>query len=225
MQRRIQRIVLSAVFILAGADAYTEAPGYAKIDSTVKVYHWNAKKRVWVVGQAIKRITRTLDREGRPVEEILAGGKNDVLEKTVYRYAPGKRTASVFGPDGTPRRTVTVEREGDRETETAVLPGGEVLYVYRKKYSRAGRLTETRQEGPGGRLVFLKTYSYDDRGDLAAVSVNNPDGRLAFFIEYKYLKYDAHGAWTARAEYYTYGDVRRRPHEIVYRSFVKRNEE
>ncbi|MBN2353193.1 MAG: hypothetical protein JXD23_11530 [Spirochaetales bacterium] len=224
MNRRIDRAIFIGFAFLACAGAYAEASGRGKIVSTVKVYHWNAKKRVWGVGQTIKRITLTFDREGRPAEEVLAGGKGDVLEKTVYRYGKGKRILSVFGPEGTLRRTVTLEREGDLETETAVLPDGGVLFVNQKKYSRSGRLEETRQGGADGRLVFRKTYAYDDAGNLESISVRNPDGGLAFFIEYKYLKFNARGEWTARAEYYTYGDVRRRPHEAVYRTFEERDE-
>lgn len=221
MTSSLRRGIALGIILFACGPLHAESTGVGKIVSQVKVYTWNAKKGVWAEGQTIKRVTRTLDREGRPADETLAGGANDLLEKSTYVYNGDVQIVSVYGPDGKLRRTVRVERAGDLETETAVRSDGDILFVNQKKYSRAGLLAETRAGGRNGRLIFRKTYDYDRAGNLTAVAVHNPDDSLAFTIEYEYVKFDARGNWVIRSEFYTYGDVFRRPHEIVYRTFLR----
>jgi hypothetical protein len=197
-----------------------QADGPERIVSEIKVYTWNAKKGAWIEGQMIKIITETLDATGRRLTEELADDKGSLLEKARSDYR-GRSQVTIFtGPDNVVRRTVTSERVGDTETETVVLPDGSMLSVIQKKYDAAGRLKETRQGGADGNLVFVKTHIYDKNGNLSTIDVDNPDGTTAFTIDYRYLSFDTRGRWLARAEYYTYADVKRRPHEIVYRHWV-----
>jgi hypothetical protein len=224
MRRLLKCGVFFSIALSTMVGLQAQDPDVVSIVSEVKVFTWNAKKGAWAEGQVIKIIAQSFDKSGRQTGEDLADAKRALLERAAYVYGKQGVTVSYFGPDKGLRRTVTYERSGELETETAVLPDGRLLYVNQNTYDGRGLLKEVRQGGPDGSLVYLKTYEYDSKGNLASVKVCNPDGSRAFVIEYAYRKFDERGVWIARAEYYTYGDVRRRPHEIVYRKLARRNE-
>jgi hypothetical protein len=188
-----------------------------KIVYEVKVFTWSFEKNVWYEDRTIKRITELYDEKGRIISEQLADGRDAVMEKTLYVYEGKLIKKTTCNPENKISRISVVSRKGNTLTETVTLPDGKLLFQFVTLKDDSGRIVEIKHFDRNKALVFKKVYGYDKKGNLASIKNLNPDGSPAVLISYQYSKFDDRGNWLAREEYFSYADVRYRPHEIVYR--------
>ncbi|HEQ72526.1 MAG TPA: hypothetical protein ENN69_08555 [Spirochaetia bacterium] len=209
-------ILLAAPFAPLAAETDTRIG--RKVVDEIKVYSWDSGTRVWHEGPVIKKRIFYFSASGRLAREEITDGQGALLEKTDYAYEGTTVRKTVRDPQGNVIRRSRVERDGALETETVISPGGEILFTFVIELTTDGRIKEKRRFLESGELLFLHVFLYDERGLLSAVEVRNPDGSVAVRISYRYPRVDQNGSWRTREEYYSYGDVGLRPHEVVYRT-------
>jgi hypothetical protein len=208
---------LALVWCIFAAEAETPARSPQKVTLETKVFTWSFAKQEWSEGQLIKVLVQQFGKDGALASEELFDGKNSLLEKTIYAYEAGVTIKSIFDASGKPIRSSTVTVKGDTETEIVRRMDGSVFQQYVTKRDQAGKILQVSHLDADNKLVFRREYVYDTRGLLAYIRVFNPDGPLAVEIKYEYKAFDESNNWTKREEYYSYGDVHNRPHEIVFR--------
>lgn len=185
----------------------------------VKVYAWNFEEGFWYENQVIKKITETYGADGNLTVEELADAKGNLLEKTVYAYEGALAKKTTYNARKEITRTAVIARKGNIFTETVMSPEGAVLFYQVWTKNDDGSVREMEYRDSKNRLVYRRVFTYDKNGNLAQIVNLNPDGSAAVVIRYEYESFDTSGVWTARSEYFSYADVRNRPHEIVYRTF------
>lgn len=189
-----------------------------KISYQVKVYTWSFEEGYWYEDLLIKQITEQYGVDGRLSSEALADGKGIVLEKTVYAYEGDTiRKTTTNSQDRISRHAVVVKK-GNVETETVTSPEGMVIFSFKTTRTESGNIATVEYINSRDQLVYRRDYEYDRDGNLIRISNTNPDGSTAVVISYRYESFDDEGRWISRSEYFSYGDVRNRPHEIVYRT-------
>jgi len=216
----MKRVLLFACMLAwICVSALAEAPvrNCSKITCETHVFTWSFKEQEWSKGQLIKVLVQQFSKDNKLVSEELSDGKNGILEKIIYSYGPEGTIKSFFNAGNKLIRTSAITLKGDTETEIVKRIDGSIFQQYVTKKDNSGKILQISHMDAAGKLVFRKDHVYDSRGFLTYIRLFNPDNTLAVEIRYEYKKFDTDGNWLVREEYYAYGDVGNRPHEIVTR--------
>ena len=203
------------IFPVTGGGYPLQSPA-RQVLSEVRTYNWTSAKG-WFRGQITKIYRESYDKEGRLILREFFYKDMIPAEITEYTYKENMVKKTTRNSENVVIRNVLVQNEDDKRTETVLRGDGTLFYKTVSVLRNNGEVMELSYYNGQEQLVYNKVFEYTRTGDVKKISMYNPDNSLAIAIDIVYEEFDDMGNWVSRSEYYTYGDVRKRPRDSVHR--------